>query len=220
MKSVRKSKKGFTLVEMVLSVAIICMIGGVIAGVCASISSSFATTYDIDDAADYSMLYSKGFENSFLACTQTDGSDNLVWYISNPKADSSKYPTLMFGPQSGTCKPVFEPKFIGNTKTDYKWRIALFFYYDEANEYVHYRMFLADAYNKKTDYIYMFDDSFWVPRLKERADFNSKSMAITVDGSDMNAKTLKKYGFTDGQIAKLPSKAFDSKYKTQIKFNP
>ena len=81
-------------------------------------------------------------------------------------------------------------------------------------------MFLADAYNKKTDYIYMFDDSFWVPRLKERADFNSKSMAITVDGSEMNSKTLKKYGFTDAQIAKLPSKAFDSKYKTQIKFNP
>ena len=50
MKQKRKNKKGFTLVELLLSLAIICMIGGVIAGLCASIGSSFGTTYNLNDS--------------------------------------------------------------------------------------------------------------------------------------------------------------------------
>ena len=73
MKQKRKNKKGFTLVELLLSLAIICMIGGVIAGLCASIGSSFGTTYNLNDSADYAALFGKGFENSFLAITQGKG---------------------------------------------------------------------------------------------------------------------------------------------------
>ena len=52
MRKQTKNKKGFSLVEMVLAIAIIILIGGVIAGICASISNSFITTYNIDDSSD------------------------------------------------------------------------------------------------------------------------------------------------------------------------
>lgn len=211
----KKNKKGFTLVEMILSVAIICLIGGVIAGVCAAISNSFATTYSIDDSADYAMLYAKGFENSFLANTQPKVA-GMQWEISNPQNDSTKFPTLMFGPKDKTKKAVFEPKFIGNKSTDYKWRIAMFFYYDTDTETVKYRIFLADAYSK-TNFIYMYDDGFWVPRFKERSGKGSKT--IKVEGSELSKTTLKSYGFTDEQLNQLPSKIFnETQYKTQITY--
>ena len=213
----KKNKKGFTLVEMILSVAIICLIGGVIAGVCAAISNSFATTYSIDDSADYAMLYAKGFENSFLANTQPQIA-SLEWEMSNPKSDSTKFPTLMFGPKDKTKKAVFEPKFLGNKSTDYKWRMAIFFYYDADTETVNYRIFLADAYSK-TNFIYMYDDGFWVPRFKERTGKGSKT--ISVDGSSLSSTTLKSYGFTQEQIDQLPSKVLnESKYKTKIIYGP
>lgn len=211
-----KNKKGFTLVEMILSVAIICLIGGVIAGLCAAISNSFATTYSIDDSADYAMLYAKGFENSFLANTQPKVK-SLQWEISNPQADSTKFPTLMFGPSDKTKKPVFEPKFIGNTATDYKWRMAMFFCYDTATETVKYRIFLADAYSK-TNFIYMYDDGFWVPRFKERSGYTG-SKTIKGEGKQLTSTLLKEYGFTDDQIKQLPSKAFDTSYWTQITYS-
>ena len=212
----KKNKKGFTLVEMILSVAIICLIGGVIAGVCAAISNSFATTYSIDDSADYAMLYAKGFENSFLANTQPKVT-SLQWEISNPKSDSTKFPTLMFGPTGKPKKPVFEPKFLGNTSTDYKWRMAMFFYYDAETETVNYRIFLADAYSK-TNFIYMYDDGFWVPRFSERTGKGSKT--IKVEGTSLSKTVLKSYGFTDAQLNQLPSKIFDeSKYMTKITYS-
>ena len=82
-----KNKFGFSLLEMVLAIAIIVLIGGVIAGICASISNSFVTTYNIDESADYAMLYARGFENSFLATTQLDASNgnSWEWTIANPK---------------------------------------------------------------------------------------------------------------------------------------
>ena len=65
MKQKRKNKKGFTLVEVLLSLAIICMIGGVIAGLCASIGSSFGTTYNLDDSADYAACMVRALKTHF-----------------------------------------------------------------------------------------------------------------------------------------------------------
>ena len=116
MKEIKKSKKGFTLVEVLLSLAIIMMIGGVIAGLCASIGSSFATTYNINDSADYAMLFGKGFENSFLSITQGAGvaTQTWTWYMSKPGETGStvNVPTLMVKDSKGSAIPVFRPQFL------------------------------------------------------------------------------------------------------------
>ena len=72
-----KSKKGFTLVELVLAIAIIVLISGVVAGICASISNSFITTYNIDDSSDYASIIRFGKTLSEGLLTFTSGNVNI-----------------------------------------------------------------------------------------------------------------------------------------------
>ncbi len=215
MKKTYKNRKGFTLVEMLLSLAIICMIGGVIGGICFQISNSFVTTYNIDDSADYAMLYAKGFENSFLASTQGAGSTGKkwTWYMSNPQGNGG-HPALMLKDPTKT-KEVFTPMHIGNSTTPSKWSVFMFFAKEEHGPatsksiLVKYRIYIRDNYSR-TDYIYRYDGSFWVPRFQERAEQDgatNRSIEVldtTKDSTSypMTKKTFtEKYGFTEGSGA-------------------
>jgi len=220
MKKRIKSRKGFTLVEMILAVAIICLLGTVIAGVCAQISSSFGTTYNIDDSADYAMLYARGFENSFLANTQGNGSTGKkwMWYVNDPHDGKSSVPTLRVVTPDGVDSAVFQPKFIGNSTTSYKWSVRMFYYFDEPNKVVYYRIFLKDNYSK-TNYIYMYDGKFWVPRFEERAEYaGADSRSIKVSGDPMVENTFKNiYGYTDEQY-QIIKKYMNKNYKSVIEY--
>ena len=218
MKRQIKSRRGFTLVEMLLSLAIICMIGGVIGGLCVSIANSFATTYNIDDSADYAMLYAKGFENSFLATTQGNGAkdDYWTWSISNSKGVGGP-PLLQISKNGGTPSNVFTPRFIGTTSSPSKWSVIMFYATEQKNTgsnkslLVKYRIYMRDNYSR-TSYIYRYDGSFWIPRFFERANMagpDATGRAITVDtgSSPMTEETLKAFCM-DGTT--LNQKAFDA----------
>lgn len=224
MKRFIKDRKGFTLVEMLLSLAIICLIGGVIGGVCVSISNSFVTTYNIDDSADYALLYAKGFENSFLDCTQSDGAklQTWTWEISNPKGVNGAPLLQVTKPKTGT-ENVFTPKFIGNNDTPSKWSVIMFYAVEEnaaigSGTYktvlVKYRIYIKDNYSR-TDYIYRYDGSFWVPRFYERAKMaggDAANRKISVDKSSgsqpMTAATMQE--FCKDPSGVINQKAFDS----------
>ena len=121
MKRLNKHKLGFSLLEMVLVLAIICLLGGVIGGICLAISNSFITTYNIDDSSDYALLFSRGFENSFLAKSQKSGASNSIpaasntvtWYV-NGSTSISSYPTLRCV-EGSSDTAVFEPQFLGGS---------------------------------------------------------------------------------------------------------
>lgn len=199
MNKFRKHRKGFTLVEMILALAIICLLGGVIAGVCAAISNSFGTTYNIDDSTDYAMLYGKGFENSFLVNTQGAGAsgNQWAWYVDS----SSAIPYLKLKDPSGKVSNVFEPKMIGNKTTDSKWKIYMFYRYNETTATVDYKIFIKDNY-AKTPYVYVYEDSFWVPQFEKRAEYAGvgTSRSVKVSGNTMNESTFKNvYHFTDDE---------------------
>lgn len=196
----KNRKKGFTLVEMVLSLAIICLLGGVIAGVCAAISNSFGTTYNIDDSTDYAMLYGKGFENSFLISTQGGGAsgDTWEWYVDS--ANKIPYLKLKTSNPNKTVN-VFEPKMIGNKTTDSKWKIYMFYRFNDTTATVDYKIFIKDNY-AKTPYVYVYEDSFWVPQFEKRAEFAGvgSSRTVTVGGNTMSEDTFKQtYHFTDAE---------------------
>lgn len=223
---VNKSKKGFTLVEMILSIAIICLLGGVIAGVCASISNSFQATYSIDDAADYALLYARGFENSFLANSQQPQGKKLDWYVSNPSGTGdgtgTSVPTLILDGGTAGLQPVFDPKHITTNGTGYKWSVCMFYKFNPDTENVSYVIFLGDNYSK-TNYIYMYNGEFWVPRFQERAKNAKVTRTISVTGSPLTSATLKSYGFSDEQVAQVPSSFFSNDkangYGTKISFS-
>lgn len=228
MKKTIKNRKGFTLVEMLLSLAIICMIGGVIGGVCVSISNSFVTTYNIDDSADYALLYAKGFENSFLDCTQGSGAKNKewAWYIDNPKGVSGA-PLLKVSKPSGTpgagVSNVFTPKFIGNSSTPSKWSVIMFFNVEEKAStgsedgiynavLVNYRIYIKDNY-ARTDYIYRYDGSLWVPRFYERAalagaDAANRKVYVDTGSAGMTEATMTE--FCKDPQGVVNTKAFNS----------
>lgn len=216
-------KKGFSLLEMVLVIAIVVLIGGVIAGVCAAISNSFITTYNIDESADYAMLYSRGFENSFLAITQSDGASGNVWkwWIENPRGLSGKIPTLMYEKPDGTKDAVFNPHFMTSSDPgdNNKWGVSMFYYYDSANECVLYRIFIKDNYDN-TGYVNRYDGSFWVPRFMERAEKAGVDGGRRVDlyGNQLSETTMKNvYGYTQDEVNQIAN-AWDNNYKDGIQF--
>ena len=217
-----KNKFGFSLLEMVLAIAIIVLIGGVIAGICASISNSFVTTYNIDESADYAMLYARGFENSFLATTQLDAANgnSWEWTIANPKGLNGTTPLLTVKKPDDSTEPVFNPRFMtsDDASDDNKWGISMFYMYDDTNEVVYYRVFIKDNY--QSNFVSRYDGSFWVPRLMERAErAGAGGRSVTVSGNKLDAATLKNvYGFSDDEVAQLGSNALDDDYKDVIKF--
>ena len=209
MKKTSKNRKGFTLIEMLLSLAIICMIGGVIGGICVSIANSFATTYNIDDSADYAMLYAKGFENSFLACTQGGGAktNTWTWEVVNTKGVSGPPLLQVTKPGTGT-ENVFTPRFIGTSSTPSKWRVIMFFCVEEKSAttksaLVKYRIYMRDNYSN-TSYIYRYDGSFWVPRFYERAELagvkDSRKIEVDTSSAGMNSATMRDFCMDNGVL--------------------
>lgn len=200
MNKFRKNRKGFTLVEMILSLAIICLLGGVIAGVCAAISNSFGTTYNIDDSTDYAMLYGKGFENSFLANTQGNGASGNTWEWWVDSGSAIPYLKMRTNTPNKTIN-VFEPKMIGNKTTDSKWKIYMFYRFNDTTATVDYKIFIKDNY-AKTPYVYVYEDSFWVPQFEKRAEYAGvgTSRTVKVSGNAMSEDTFKNtYHFTEDE---------------------
>ncbi len=213
MKRFNKHKFGFSLVEMVLVLAIVCLLGGIIGGLCIAISNSFITTYNIDDSADYALLFSRGFENSFLSKTQGASNTVSTWYVNGSESISS-YPTLRLK-QGTNDQAVFEPQYLGGSDGTYKWDILMYYKWDAASERVLYCVLLKD--NKAgTDFTYFYQGGFWVPRFTDRKVYGSAAgKNILVSGEQMASNTLADHGFGSNQI---PPTLLNSGYYSQISY--
>ena len=234
MKKINRKRKGFTLVEMVLVLAITVMLGGIIAGVCASISNSFLATYNIDDATDYAMLYAKGFENSFLTNCQadTEGSEGkcIKWRITNPGGEAGSVPTLKMitldsEGNDGPGTAVFDPANLYSVSSTEKskWAVSMFYKYDEENAYVEYRIFVKDNLGN-SKYVTRYDGGFWIPRMEDCAKYDNKEglRYVEVVGSSLTKDTLTAeagpYKYTEAEWALIGNNAMDSDYKDTIVF--
>ena len=170
MRNIRNSKRGFTLVEMMLALAIICIIGWTTVALMIAIKDSFMTTYNVNDSADYALLYANGFENSYLAHTQANESGTFRIR----EADS-----VLCSADSST--PVFTPsqmKTKGGTVD--KWVVRMYFSIDptDASQVVKYKIFVLDNYySPNFKLMCKYEGSVWAPHLKGTLSLDTKGSA-------------------------------------------
>lgn len=158
MRRTHKSKKGFTLLEVMLSVAIIAIVGGLYVTMLLSVHESHNTIYNIDNSTDYAMLYGKAIENNVLGTVQADGAKNATWTV-----DPSQNCLIT---KNGT--PIFTLKqnqvgAAGSRKN--KWNVEMTF--DVESQKLD-----AQAYNYTVKYEITVIDNFYNPG-RETAHYNS-----------------------------------------------
>ena len=142
MKRVSKNKKGFTLIEMMLSIAIIMIISGLFVTLIVAIKNSYLSVYNADDSADYAMLFAQGFENSFLSCAQrSDLSSSVTYYVANSHLykEVSGTPELVFSTTQN--KVASQDGYIKD-----KWDIKMDYEWDSSKNSVKYTITIIDNY--------------------------------------------------------------------------
>lgn len=155
MRRISKNKRGFTLVEMMLSLAIIAIIFGLTTALMMSINDSFTLTYNLNDASDYAVLYGYGIENSVLAevskgsATEWQVKDSILYYNTTPVFEPSQMKTK----QNGTG-PLVD-----------KWDVWIGFQIDPSNKsLINYVVLIYDNYYDPTKPLMCkYEGSFWLP---------------------------------------------------------
>lgn len=160
MRRIYRNKRGFTLVEMMLALAIIVIIGWTTVALMMATKDSFMTTYNTNDSADYAVLYSNGFENFFLKHTQEQESGKFFIRTSDS--------VLM---QSDSA-PAFVPRQMktgeGASQRN-KWTVRMYFKVDpsDASQTVHYKIFVLDNYYNPNRVMSVYESSVWPPHLAQ-----------------------------------------------------
>jgi len=73
----RSNKRGFTLVEMLLAIAIALIISGLFVSLIVSIRASYYRSYNDDDCADIATIYAEALENTVIYDIQNDLGDTI-----------------------------------------------------------------------------------------------------------------------------------------------
>ena len=176
MRRINKNKRGFTLIEMMLSLAIIAIIFGLTTALMVSISNSFTMTYNLNDASDYAMLYGYGIENSVLARVNQNKSSTWKIATCTPTGGTEQKSVLMYG--DGDDDYVFLPHQMKTTEKNTnnvvdKWIISMYFKVD--GSLVKYVVLVQDNYcNPTKPVLCKYEGSFWIPH---------SSVTLTTSGS-------------------------------------
>lgn len=200
MKRIHNSKRGFTLVEMMLALAIITIIGWTTVALMMAIRDGFMTTYNTNDSSDYAVLYGNGFENTYLKHTQ-DNTDATIYV---DPADA----TLKWG--TNDTDVVFKPSQMKTTnRTTHnvvdKWIIRMYFHADPADysRTINYKVVILDNYYTPNKIMCVYEGSCWAPHM----DYKRVSMDNSNGGSGDT---------TDSQIR--TSCGLDSTWYTCLKY--
>ena len=151
------NKRGFTLVEMMLAIAIALIIGGLFITLIVTIRSSYYRAYNDDDCADMASMYAEALENTLIYDAQNKLTDTIKIDDSNNYVLTNTLNTIDFA-----SNPDFNQSG-GRTK----WVIRMVCDFDDATGELHYKFFFLDNYvqiaegNRYLHYVY--EGSFWLP---------------------------------------------------------
>lgn len=152
MKRFNKNKRGFTLVEMMTAIAIICLIMGLFVSLVIAVKDSFYRTYTSNDAADYAYLYSTAIENYILKCAESDPGTAHTFTID--AENGSKF--LVDGAEEFTLTQM--------TKDDgtVKWRVYMDAV-DKGSGLIEYTLYFVDNYVNPGELVYTYEGTLWIP---------------------------------------------------------
>ncbi len=161
MKRIRSNKRGFTLVEMMLALAIIIVIGWTTVALMMATRDSFMTSYNTNDSSDYAVLYANGIENTYLSHTQFKTATEITIDKNNSILTDSGTP--VFAPNQMKTKNVNTGSVVD------KWEIRAYYYFDTTDagqQIVKYKVFVVDNYYSPSYKVMcIHEDAVWAPHM-------------------------------------------------------
>lgn len=193
MKRVSKSsKKGFTLVEMMLAIAITLLISGLFVALIVAVKDSFYRVYNDDDSTDYAALYSQALENQLLYDVQNNTSRTY-------KISSTDYILVTGATPEGDDLFGFRTMNNFNKNKDgvYKWRVYLTVRHEAdgslattdkngksvAAGTVQYTFYMVDNYYNPGQLVQTYSGSFWIPDHGSFGNGDPIDLTVTNDGT-------------------------------------
>lgn len=167
MRKFNKNKKGFTLVEVMLAVAIIAMTAGMFFSLILVVMKSHANVVSANDCADFAMINARAFENSVINAKSVGaGGDNTIQVVGNKLCKNG---TPLFNLDQYKVEPGPKDKWV------------LTFTYDiDTNGYCNYKIGLADSNATSSvdgliKYTYVYNGSVYIPHCEIDSDIVSSN---------------------------------------------
>ena len=173
-KITRANKTGFTLLEVMLAIAIILLISGLFVNLIIATHESYYTTYNYNDSTDYCQMYGKIIQDQILADRQDTsfGSGASRTYT----MDASQ---CQFVDGSGT--PIVELPRVTNRDGTLKWVFAISSVdFDSATNMCNIEITVIDNYRNPGSVLYTYSFGFWVPNLKKHDNTTPIGDTITI----------------------------------------
>lgn len=167
----RVNKKGFTLLEMMLAIAIALVISGLFLSLIVAVRTSFYRAYNDDDCADIAAMYAKALENQILYDIQNGASDT----ISIDSGSVLRSTANDFGFDTTISN-------FNNSSSEQKWDIRMICTYDEQTGEFIYKFYFIDLYVNPGYCHYVYEGAFWIPEYPgfiNNADYSINGGATT-----------------------------------------
>lgn len=181
MRRTNKNRRGFTLVEMMLALAIIAIVFGLTTALMISIKDSFILTYNLNDSSDYAVLYGYGIENSVLA--KVAKKESATWEVrtyTDPDSGKSQNCVLMCSDDAYVFLPSQMQTKDSNGAVVDKWIVET--YYKVNGSMVSYIVIIKDNYyNPTKPVICKYEGSFWIPH--STASLDTEGLEYDMDSS-------------------------------------
>lgn len=173
-KITRKKKAGFTLIEVMLSIAIILLISGLFVSLIIATHESYYTTYNYNDSTDYCQMYGKIIQDQILADRQDSS------FASGTSRTYSMDPSqCQFVDGSGNA--IVELPRVTNRDGTLKWIFAISDVdFDDGTNICTIEITVIDNYRNPGAVLYTYEFSFWVPNMTDR-DGNPIGDRITIE---------------------------------------
>ena len=185
------NKRGFTLVEMMLALAIIVVIGWTTVALMMATRDSFMSSYNTNDSSDYAVLYANGIENTYLAHTQFKTDTTIT--IDPDHSILKDNGTQVFAPNQMSTKNVNTGSIVD------KWEIRAYYYFDNSDagmQIIKYRVFVVDNYYSPSYKVMcIHEDAIWAPHM----GYGKVSISNTLSGDPVDEflRSKPEYGLTN-----------------------